>query len=68
MPASPSSRDLIRQARSVGLEHEVGSLEAGKRADLAFWNVDTVEELTYWVGATPCAGTMKDGRMTSALI
>ena len=54
-------------ARVLGMADDVGSLEAGKRADLAFWDVQSVDELVYWVGATPCAGVMKDGRMVSRL-
>lgn len=54
-------------ARVLGLEDDLGSLEAGKRADVAFWNVDSLDELAYWVGSTPCAGVMKDGRLLGDL-
>jgi imidazolonepropionase len=37
-------------AKALGLEAEVGTLEAGKAADLAVWNVETPAELAYWLG------------------
>ncbi|MBI1186491.1 MAG: imidazolonepropionase [Alphaproteobacteria bacterium] len=38
-------------ARALGLEGEIGTLEAGKAADLAFWRIDEPAELAYWMGA-----------------
>jgi imidazolonepropionase len=38
-------------ARALGLQKEVGTLEVGKAADLAIWNVRTPAELSYWLGA-----------------
>jgi imidazolonepropionase len=40
----------INAARALGLAHEVGSIAAGKAADLAVWRVDSVAELGYWIG------------------
>lgn len=40
-------------ARALGLQHDRGTLEAGKRADLAVWNVSHPRELTYWMGNNP---------------
>ncbi len=37
-------------ARALGLLDEVGTLEAGKRADFAIWPVRHPAELAYWVG------------------
>jgi len=36
-------------AKALGLDDR-GTLEAGKRADLAVWDVDHPRELAYWVG------------------
>ncbi|MGD9966058.1 MAG: imidazolonepropionase [Hyphomonadaceae bacterium] len=38
-------------ARALGLLDEVGTLEVGKAADLAIWNVKSPAELSYWLGA-----------------
>ena len=38
-------------ARALGLAAETGTLEAGKSADLAVWNITSPAELTYWIGA-----------------
>ena len=40
----------INAARALGLAHEVGSIAAGKAADLAVWRVDSLAELGYWIG------------------
>ena len=40
----------INAARALGLAHEVGSLAAGKAADLAVWRIDALAELGYWIG------------------
>jgi imidazolonepropionase len=37
-------------ARALGLQAETGTLEAGKAADLAVWDVETPAELAYWLG------------------
>jgi imidazolonepropionase len=43
----------VHAARALGLQHEVGTLEAGKRADLALWAVGRPAELAYAMGAAP---------------
>ncbi|MBK3396853.1 MULTISPECIES: imidazolonepropionase [Methylobacterium] len=40
-------------ARALGLLSEVGTLEAGKRADLAVWSVERPAELVYRMGFNP---------------
>jgi imidazolonepropionase len=37
-------------AYALGLQDEVGTLEIGKRADMAIWNLERPAELIYWMG------------------
>ena len=37
-------------ARALGLDAEVGTLEVGKAADLAVWDITRPAELCYWLG------------------
>src|SRR5690606_3975437 len=37
-------------ARALGLADETGTLEAGKAADLAVWDIERPAELCYWLG------------------
>jgi imidazolonepropionase len=40
----------INAARALGLQREVGSVVAGKAADLCVWNIESLAELGYWIG------------------
>jgi imidazolonepropionase len=40
-------------ARALGLQGEVGTLEAGKRCDLAIWDIERPAELVYRMGFNP---------------
>ncbi len=40
----------INAARALGLAHDIGSIEAGKAADLCAWRVEDLSELAYWIG------------------
>jgi imidazolonepropionase len=40
----------INAARGLGLAHAVGSIAAGKQADLCAWRIESLAELGYWVG------------------
>lgn len=37
-------------ARALGLTRDKGTLEAGKRADIAVWDIGHPQELSYWIG------------------
>src|SRR6266568_757023 len=52
----------INGACALELDGRKGSVEAGKDADLAFFELDDYRELPYWFGANHCAAVMMAGR------
>jgi len=54
----------LNGARALGLGGSRGSLERGKLADLAIWEIDHPRELSYWMGRNPCVGVVKAGEPT----
>ena len=54
---------VTRQAaRALGAQDDIGTLEVGKRADIAFWRIERPAELCYGMGANPCAGVIHRGK------
>lgn len=49
-PEEAVSGMTINAARALGLAHSIGSIAAGKQADLCAWRVESLDELVYWVG------------------
>ena len=52
-------------ARALGLGHDRGTLEIGKRADIAIWDFDHPRELAYWLGTHPLSDLLLAGRSLS---
>ncbi|MDH3265480.1 MAG: imidazolonepropionase [Gammaproteobacteria bacterium] len=52
-------------ALALGLNTDRGTLEIGKRADIAIWNIDHPRELSYWLGSQPLSGLLIAGRDVS---
>jgi len=48
-------------AKAIGLEREIGTLETGKAADLAIYDIDSPVDLAYAVGGNPCRGVFING-------
>jgi imidazolonepropionase len=49
-------------AAALGLSGEVGTLEAGKRCDLAIWDIERPAELVYRMGFNPLHARVREGR------
>ncbi|WP_353860816.1 imidazolonepropionase [Azospirillum formosense] len=54
-------------AQALGMAATHGTLEPGKAADLAVWDVGDPAELCYWLGANPCAAVVRGGRLVKSL-
>jgi imidazolonepropionase len=50
----------VNAARALGLG-DAGTLEAGKRADFALWDIARPADLAYAIGANPCRGVVHAG-------
>lgn len=51
-------------ARALGMENETGTIEMGKWADLAMWDIDEPAELVYRIGANPLHARVWRGTTT----
>ena len=52
-------------ARALGRLDSIGTLEAGKRCDLAIWDIESPAELVYRIGFNPLHARVYGGRVTS---
>ncbi|MFK3740316.1 imidazolonepropionase [Massilia sp. TN1-12] len=50
----------VNGARALGRD-DIGTLEPGKRADLALWDIARPADLAYAMGANPCRGVVNAG-------
>ena len=48
-------------ARALGMAATHGTLEVGKQADLALWEIGSPAQLAYAMGANPCVGRVRAG-------
>jgi imidazolonepropionase len=53
-------------ARALGMADDIGTLELGKAADLAIWDIKTPAELSYWLGAPLLRERVFGGRTPSS--
>lgn len=53
----------INAARALAIEDDVGSLEAGKAADIVIWRTPTSAQIPYWPGADLVRTVIKRGRV-----
>ena len=62
-PAEALNAVTINAAHAIGLGHRLGSLEAGKQADVLILDVPDYRQLVYWLGVNPVVGVVKQGRL-----
>ena len=55
----------VHAARALGLLDRIGTIEAGKDADLVLWDAESPVELVYTLGYHPSATVIKRGRVLS---
>jgi imidazolonepropionase len=60
-PEEALTGTTLNAAKALGLASRRGSIEAGKRADLAIWQIEHPAELSYGLGANPCIGVIHRG-------
>jgi imidazolonepropionase len=65
-PAEAISAATINGAWSLRLHDRKGSIEAGKDADIAVFNVSDFREIPYWVASNHCAFTVLNGSLLSS--
>ncbi len=51
----------IHAARALGLHDEIGTLEVGKHADFALWDIARPADLSYAIGLNPCRAVVNAG-------
>jgi imidazolonepropionase len=60
-PAEALRGVTINAAKALGLENQIGSLQAGKQADLVIWDIDKPAGLSYQIGLNACAAVLQAG-------
>jgi imidazolonepropionase len=60
-PAEAIVASTYNGACALGLQSQKGSLDPGKDADIAIFDVEDYRELAYWVGLKRCRGTILNG-------
>jgi imidazolonepropionase len=64
-PAEAVAAATINAAYSLQREKEIGSLEVGKLADIAVFDVEDYREIPYYFGVNKCSMTFKKGEAVS---
>lgn len=64
-PAEALVASTIQGAHALGLGDRKGSIEPGKDADMAIFEMDDYREIAYWFGENRCAGVVVNGEYSS---
>jgi len=62
-PSEALAAVTINAAHAVGRGDEIGSIEAGKAADLVIWRIPTHRQLPYWPAADLVRTVVKGGKV-----
>lgn len=62
-PEEALSGMTVHAARALGMQTNHGTLEQGKQADFALWEIVQPAELAYAIGANPCVATVRAGKV-----
>jgi len=55
-------------ARALGRHADIGTLEAGKRADFALWDIERPADLCYAMGLNPCRAVVNAGILRKPVV
>jgi imidazolonepropionase len=58
----------VHAARALGRHGAIGTLEAGKRADFALWEIERPADLSYAIGFNPCRGVVNAGVLREPVV
>jgi imidazolonepropionase len=58
----------LHAARALGRAADIGSLEVGKRADFALWDIARPADLSYAFGLNPCKGVVNGGVLRDPVV
>lgn len=65
-PAEALAAATINGAHSLRVADRKGSIEPGKDADFAIFDVDDYREIPYWIASNRCSATVLNGTVRSA--
>jgi imidazolonepropionase len=60
-PQEALAGTTIHAAKALGMADKAGSLEVGKLADFALWDIERPGELAYAIGSNPCRCVVNGG-------
>jgi len=66
-PAEALAGITRNAARACGVA-ERGVLKAGGVADFVTWNVESLDEIPYWIGRNSCAAVVRSGAVVSGSV
>lgn len=62
-PQEALAGTTVHAAKALGMADQAGSLEVGKVADFALWEIERPGALAYAIGGNPCRGVVNGGVM-----